>query len=130
MFEEEEERKMKKTALIILIGAFLFLCVTSSALYARVYIGGYFGFPYYPYPYGYAPYPYPYYYPHYYPPAYAYPGYPYAYAEPPVYSAPEQAYWYYCQDPQGYYPYVKSCPGGWMKVIPTPPKEREEGLVR
>ena len=44
----------------------------------------------------------------------------------PVYSAPEQQqpyYWYYCQDPQGYYPYVKSCPGGWMTVVPnaTPP---------
>jgi hypothetical protein len=20
--------------------------------------------------------------------------------------------------PQGYYPYVKSCPGGWMRVVP------------
>lgn len=44
--------------------------------------------------------------------------------QPPVYTQPEQpqaeAYWYYCQDPQGYYPYVKSCPGGWMKVVPNP----------
>jgi hypothetical protein len=43
---------------------------------------------------------------------------------PPVYAQPEQpqaeAYWYYCRDPQGYYPYVKSCPGGWMKVVPNP----------
>lgn len=30
-------------------------------------------------------------------------------------------YWYYCQDPEGYYPYVKRCPGGWMKVVPGPP---------
>ncbi|MEJ2723091.1 MAG: hypothetical protein P8175_00340 [Deltaproteobacteria bacterium] len=48
--------------------------------------------------------------------------------EPPVYVQPEQEepyYWYYCQDPQGYYPYVKTCPGGWMKVVPdvTPPQE-------
>jgi len=33
----------------------------------------------------------------------------------------EPAYWYYCQDPQGYYPYVKQCQKGWMKVVPTPP---------
>jgi hypothetical protein len=30
----------------------------------------------------------------------------------------ESDYWYYCQDPQGYYPYIKSCPGGWMQVVP------------
>jgi hypothetical protein len=45
--------------------------------------------------------------------------------EPPVYVEPtpqqeEQSYWYYCRNPQGYYPYVKQCPGGWMKVIPSP----------
>jgi hypothetical protein len=47
--------------------------------------------------------------------------------EPPVYVQPEEEpyYWYYCQDPQGYYPYVRNCPGGWMKVVPdvTPPQE-------
>ena len=47
---------------------------------------------------------------------------------PPVYTppqAPPPQYWYYCQDPQGYYPYVKNCPGGWMKVVPqvTPPNQ-------
>jgi hypothetical protein len=35
--------------------------------------------------------------------------------------AQEPAYWYYCPDPQGYYPYVKQCPKGWLKVVPTPP---------
>jgi hypothetical protein len=64
------------------------------------------------------------------------PWYPYGYyspppvviqQQPPVYLPREQEephYWYYCQDPQGYYPYVKSCPGGWMKVVPevTPPQ--------
>ncbi len=42
---------------------------------------------------------------------------------PPVTVPPEQridTYWYYCQNPQGYYPYVKSCPEGWMKVVPQP----------
>jgi len=47
--------------------------------------------------------------------------------EPPVYVQPEEEpyYWYYCQDPQGYYPYVRNCPGGWMKVVPDvkPPQE-------
>jgi hypothetical protein len=44
--------------------------------------------------------------------------------QPPVYVQPQEpqepAYWYYCQDPQGYYPYVQNCPGGWMKVVPNP----------
>jgi hypothetical protein len=39
----------------------------------------------------------------------------------------EQVYWYYCQNPQGYYPYVKKCPNGWMKVVPpaSPDEESE-----
>lgn len=70
-------------------------------------------------------------------PAYTYP-YPY-YVGPPVvvqqqppteYAAPEPqpeqpSYWYFCQSPKGYYPYVKQCPGGWMKVVPTPPPTEE-----
>lgn len=64
------------------------------------------------------------------------PWYPYGYytsppvvaQPPPVYAEPEQPqqnYWYYCQKPQGYYPYVQRCPGGWMKVVPesAPPKQ-------
>ena len=96
--------------------------------------GGHFGFglylgaPYYPY--SYYPYPYPYAYPYgYYPPTVVTP------AQPPVYieqgtsqEAPQQApaesdnyYWYHCDKPDGYYPYIKECPGGWQKVAPTPP---------
>lgn len=30
----------------------------------------------------------------------------------------QENYWYYCPDTQSYYPYVKSCPSGWMKVVP------------
>jgi len=30
----------------------------------------------------------------------------------------EPVYWYYCEEPRGYYPYVKSCPQGWMQVVP------------
>ena len=60
------------------------------------------------------------------------PWYPYGYyspppvivqQQPPVVVQPEQRsdnYWYYCQNPQGYFPYVKNCPGGWMKVVPQP----------
>lgn len=30
-------------------------------------------------------------------------------------------YWYYCQDPEGYYPYVKQCSGSWLRVAPQSP---------
>jgi len=32
----------------------------------------------------------------------------------------EGNYWYYCRKPEGYYPYINKCPGGWMKVVPPP----------
>ena len=69
-----------------------------------------------------------------------YPYYPY-YAQPPVViqqqpapeiyvqpppQAEEPSYWYYCQDPKGYYPYVKQCPNGWMKVVPSPPPSQRK----
>jgi len=81
-------------------------------------IGPYYGYP-YPYGYGYAyPYAYPYPYPY---PAPA----PYAYGPPAsVQSGPvqmqqqDQSYWYYCQSPQGYYPYIQKCSSGWMQVVP------------
>lgn len=69
-----------------------------------------------------------------------YPYYPY-YAAPPVIiqqpqsdmyvqpapQAEETQYWYFCPDPQGYYPNVKKCPKGWMKVVPpaNPPAGEE-----
>lgn len=49
-------------------------------------------------------------------------------AGPPTYiergSGPgsDDGYWYYCPGPQTYYPYVRSCPEGWMRVVPTPPQ--------
>jgi hypothetical protein len=30
-------------------------------------------------------------------------------------------YWYYCEQADGYYPYVKECPAGWKQVTPSPP---------
>jgi hypothetical protein len=80
---------------------------------ARVFIGGAL----------FAPLFWPYYAPAYYPPAY----YPPAYYPPaaPQYVEPEPApaasYWYYCPSSQGYYPYVRECPGGWQRVAPQPP---------
>jgi hypothetical protein len=45
---------------------------------------------------------------------------PYWYQYPSqAYAQPQ--YWAYCQNPEGYYPYVQDCPGGWLAVVPTPP---------
>ena len=46
---------------------------------------------------------------------------PEVYVQPAPQQPAETGYWYYCQNPQGYYPYVRQCPGGWMKVVPSPP---------
>jgi len=35
-------------------------------------------------------------------------------------ASPASNYWYYCHRPDGYYPYVKECPGGWERVTPQP----------
>ena len=41
---------------------------------------------------------------------------------PPVPTGlPPAQYWYYCDNPQGYYPYVASCNGPWRPVPATPP---------
>jgi hypothetical protein len=68
------------------------------------------------------PYPYSYSYPYYYNPPVIVerPSVDY-YVQPPPQQPEEPAYWYYCRKPEGYYPYVKQCPEGWMKVVPTPP---------
>ncbi len=82
---------------------------------AGIYLGvplyglGYYSAPYYSYP------------------AYAYPAaavaYSGAYVEQ-VYAqaapAPQQD-WYYCAGSNGYYPYVRECPGGWQRVPAQPP---------
>lgn len=33
---------------------------------------------------------------------------------------PGSHWWYFCQNPNGYYPYVRECQTGWEKVSPTP----------
>jgi hypothetical protein len=84
-----------------------------------------FGPWYYPGPYGY-PYP-PYGYP--YPPVVSVPATPPVYIERAEVEAPASqasASWYYCANPQGYYPYVENCPGGWQAVAPRPPASSGE----
>ncbi|HEX5393559.1 MAG TPA: hypothetical protein VFW68_09770 [Rhodocyclaceae bacterium] len=40
---------------------------------------------------------------------------------PPVYiERGSPGYWYYCDSPAGYYPYVKECQGVWRAVSPEP----------
>lgn len=40
---------------------------------------------------------------------------------PPVYiERGSPGYWYYCDRPAGYYPYVKECLGIWRAVPPAP----------
>ncbi len=36
----------------------------------------------------------------------------------PPSSAPPFAYWLYCQNPAGFYPYIQECPSGWLPVVP------------
>ena len=74
---------------------------------------------------GYWPWYYP---PYYYPPYYYYPSTGVGPSSTPLYveqgdeqAAPQSAYWYYCANSQGYYPYVAQCPGGWQRVRPEPP---------
>jgi hypothetical protein len=33
-------------------------------------------------------------------------------------------WWYFCRNPQGYYPYVRECQQGWQQVAPKPPDLR------
>ena len=70
---------------------------------------------------------YPWYYPpyYYYPPAVVVPAAPTTYIEKDSAHAapPQRSYWYNCEGSKTYYPYVKECPGGWLRVVPqaTPP---------
>ncbi|MDD5411928.1 MAG: hypothetical protein PHF31_11040 [Methylobacter sp.] len=89
---------------------------------------GYYGWPYYSPYYG-RPYYSPYYGRPYYSPYYAYPpALVTVPATPPVYiqQSPPTAqqypsgYWYYCNNPEGYYPYINECPTGWQQVEPIP----------
>ena len=128
----EKESEMKKAACLVLVVCVLLFAITIPG-YARdgghfhggdhfgadIWIGPgwggwgpwWWGPPYYPY--------YPY-----------YPETPAIIQQQPqeyIQPAPqEQYYWYFCPNTKTYYPYVKKCPGGWLKVIPPAPPEEEE----
>lgn len=124
---------MKKFTIAVLLLAMGLLFCSPMTSYARGFRGGW---GWWPWAVGgamvgatlAAPYYNPYYSPYYYPPRPVV-----VQAPPPVYVQPQQEayYWYYCQEGQGYYPYVQSCPGGWMKVVPNAnPPSPEGGMVK
>lgn len=87
--------------------------------YGHPSFGLYFNAPLYPY----LPYQYPYYYP---PAVITVPVTPPVYIQqsPPALQQYPNGYWYYCNNPEGYYPYIKECPTAWQKVNPIPPAAR------
>lgn len=97
--------------------------------HGRASVGIYFGAP---WPRYYYPPVYPYAYPYAYAPVVVAPAQPQVYIEqapapvqPQVQAAPPpENYWYYCNNPQGYYPYVRDCAAGWQRVAPQPPGQR------
>ncbi len=121
----ERSIKMKKYVLLIIVvvlGVLLISIVPSQAHERFVFRGGvwlgpgpWWGppYPYYPYPY----------YPN---PPVVIQQQPQTYVQPSPQQPEEQNYWYFCTKPEGYYPYVKLCPGGWLTVVPpaAPPDER------
>ncbi|TRW94224.1 hypothetical protein [Candidatus Methylobacter oryzae] len=97
-------------------------CLYSGVNWARSNFGFYFGAPLYPYPY----YRDPFYYPYYPPNVITIPAAPPVYIQqpPPTIQQYPHGYWYYCRPLEGYYPYIKECPGGWQQVEPIPPSPR------
>lgn len=128
VFRNDEELIMKQIKVVLAL-AVLLVSVSSSTAWADRHHGGVgviidvplFWPGYYPLPYHYP------YYPPYYPPTMVVPSSPPVYIEQEPQSAPPQQsqpyYWHYCSKPQGYYPYVKECPGGWQQVSPQPPSQ-------
>ncbi len=100
-----------------------------AARHSHVDVGVSFGAA-YPRPYGWQPYdayaPRPYWGPGWgypYPPAVivAPPPPPTVYIERPAEPAPPPVgYWYWCAEPQGWYPSLPECPVGWQPVLPRP----------
>ena len=86
--------------------------------YGHSNYGFYFSAPLYPYS--------PYRYPYYPPTVITVPVTPPVYIQqsPPAAQQYPAGYWYYCNNPEGYYPYIKECPVGWQQVNPIPPAPR------
>jgi hypothetical protein len=120
--EEMMVRRMAVKATLAAAGLALLIGFSPGAAAAHVVVGvgvgPFWGGPFY------GPYPY------YYPPPVVYAPPPVVYAPPPVVVAPPApAYvqqpatanaWYYCDNPQGYYPTVQNCSTGWRQVAPQP----------
>ena len=108
---------------------FLLLAVASAPVLAggwhghsRVIVGFNFGYPGWYGPSYYYPPPY-----YYYPPAVYAPPTPTTYVERSDVATEEQGAaqapgtWYFCRESNAYYPYAKTCPGGWVRVPAQPP---------
>jgi hypothetical protein len=99
---------MRKIAFLLAVLAAGAVVSESASAGGRIVIGVGFGFPlWYPAPY-------------YYPPPVVVSRAPVTYIERREVSKASTDWWYYCQQSSGYYPYVKTCPGGWQKVPPAP----------
>jgi hypothetical protein len=98
-------------ALVLLLG---YALPSQAHFRGGVWIGpgwgpGWYGAPYYGYSY-----------PYYTAPPVVIQQEPQEYVYQPAPQSDEQQYWYFCTEAKAYYPYVKKCPGGWVKVVPTP----------
>ena len=120
-------KKLVALAALLAIGALASSPASAHGPRGRVHFGVHIGAPLW-------------YYPHYYypPPRYYYHAPVIVQSAPPVYverpaefverpaepaaqhEPAAQGWWYYCEQTRGYYPYVKTCPGGWQRVPPAP----------
>src|SRR5499427_10271247 len=108
---------MSRIRTILTLSAMVLGAAASAPAFAwghtRFSFGVVIGAPFYPW---YPPY---YYYP---PPVVAVPAAPTTYIErgspPAASSRSSSSYWYYCEASKTYYPYVKECSGGWLRVVP------------
>ena len=91
--------------LVVAVAVLVLGVVPADAWWGRPHV--WIGPPWYPYPYYYAP------------PVVVQPSPPQVYVQPHD-TAPAESNWYHCENPNGYYPYVKQCPGGWTRVAPQP----------
>jgi hypothetical protein len=148
LHEEFMMKSIKSTLLVLLLLGPMAVGVTQAAPVGHAHFSGGFrgGFHgghvgvfvdpwplFYPYGYAYGPYDY---YPYaYYPPAvvtqqvaptvYVQQDTSDPVQQPNTASSPAASNdWYYCRNPQGYYPYVRSCANGWERVPAQPPTQR------
>jgi hypothetical protein len=109
----------RRIGLVFAVGAAVgLLCLPAGA---RTFVSVGIGFPgpgwYGPPPYVYAPPPAVVYAP---PPTVVVAPPPTVYVTPSAPPPPQPAVWYYCDNPQGYYPYVSTCGTPWRQVQPPP----------